>query len=168
MSFRQKQTCLEPLPPPFPPRDWLVRTAAGAGMTQPGARFSGAIVGAMPDSLASSSTSATELTTAVWTLALEVGDQHWEEAWSPARDELVRPKAHARHKSAWQTHRSALNRAKDKFEKVLAQRFAEALHGADATVGQLALALERVRAGDYTSLAGSARRHARPSSPPAA
>ena len=57
-------------------------------MTQPGARFSGAIVGALPEVLVTSSTTATKLTTAVWNLALEVGDQQWEEALSPTRDEL--------------------------------------------------------------------------------
>ena len=55
-------------------------------MTQPGARFSGAVVGALPEVLVTSSTTATELTTAVWNLALEVGDQQWKEAWSPTRD----------------------------------------------------------------------------------
>ena len=126
-------------------------------MTQPGARFSGAIVGAMPEVLVTSSTTATNLTSTIWTLALAVGEQTWKETWSPTRDERRKKVTDPRHKAAWQARRSALNRAKDKFEKVLAQRFAEALHGADATVAQLALALERVRAGDYTSPAGSAR-----------
>lgn len=85
MSFCQKQTAAHALSGslsgPLP-------GAASASMAQPGTRFSGAIIGTMPDMLVTSSTTATSLTSTVWKLALAVGDQLWLESWSPTRDEL--------------------------------------------------------------------------------
>ena len=124
-------------------------------MTQPPARFTGAIVGDMPDALATSSTKANELTSTVWTLALAVGDQMWEETWSPTLDERRRNPTDPRHVAASRARRKALHRAKDKFEGELAQRLA-ANHPVGTVVHTIALARERVRAGEYYAPAAPA------------
>ena len=90
----------------------------------------------------------------LWRLGLVLGNKEWRADWSPTRDELVRPAIHERHKRARTNRISKLDTAVQSFEKELAQRHAEALHGADATLDQRALALERVRAGNYSTPAG--------------